>query len=379
MNRRDVFRFGAMGVLAVPFIAKGSVKAPPPLTPTVDGTTGLPLIKLPEGFTYKTFSWAGDAMSQIQPVPTRHDGMAVVPGSQSNETVLLRNHENVAGVPIGVGTPSLYDGITIAPGEIESLPRGFAWGGGVTAVRLRDGDYVDTIPVLGGTVFNCAGGPTPWGTWLTCEEMVVRGSRFNLTTDDQEMRDHGYVFETPPPHVGNASTRPIKDMGCFKHEAAAVDPETGYVYLTEDNSPRSGFYRFIPNDVSSKFGSLEAGGTLAMLKVKGAENSDLRSLDAGVSFEVEWIDIANPDADPESFSAPFGLDESIAIMGAGLSGPAMQGFDAGCAQFSRGEGCWYYDGRIYFVDTAGGKANSGFDLGVRAVIGPTAAAVRCAL
>ena len=98
--------------------------------------------------------------------------------------------------------------------------------------------------------------PTPWGTWLTCEETVagVRSGR---------RRPHGYVFEVDPEADGSGEARtPYTAMGRFLHEAGAVDPDTGVVYQTEDEGP-DGFYRFIPAEP----GNLGAGGRLQMLRV----------------------------------------------------------------------------------------------------------------
>ena len=236
---------------------------------------------------------------------------------------------------IGGDAPVYDDWI---PPDGESL----GFGGGVTGVTVSAGVYRESRPLLAGTSINCAGGPTPWGSWLTCEEIVLRASR-------DGGKDHGYVFEVPM--TERASARPIIDMGLFRHEAAAVDPRTGIVYLTEDNGPHSGFFRFLPNDLSPRVGALEAGGTLQMLRVSGRANADLADIEGGATFDIEWVTIDEPDQDPEEL-------ETQGWAG-GKSGPYLQGEAGGGARFRRGEGCWYYDGLIYWVDTSGGRAEAG--------------------
>jgi uncharacterized protein len=143
----------------------------------------------------------------------------------------------------------------------------------------------------------------------------------------------------------------------MSHEAAAVDPDTGHVYLTEDNGPSSGFYRFRPHRRPRGAGDLEQGGTLEMLRVAGMDNADLRRPTQGQRFTVEWVEIADPNADPEGFASP--APGFPPIQGTGRSGPFLQGEAQGAAVFSRLEGCWHDGGVTYFVDTGGGPVGKG--------------------
>jgi secreted PhoX family phosphatase len=373
MGRRGFLRSGALGVtgvaLAGPLAPLGGLAGcqprPPlpgngygPIAPVADRTTGLPLLKLPDGFSYQSFGWTGDLMDDGTPTPDRHDGMAVVESRRGgrghgrhggDDLVLIRNHERgpiLAGQPlpiVGAGEAPVYDGFQV-PGTLDGL------GGGTTALFFSGGRWTGSQATLGGTLVNCCGGPTPWGSWLTCEELMLKGTLAGA-------KDHGFVYEVPSPRRSPASAVAIEGMGLMKHEAAAVDPETGDVFLTEDNGPHSGLYRFRPHRRARRVGDLEGGGRLEMLKVVGVDNADLRNPTTGQRFEVEWVPIADPTADPETFVSP-GLGFP-AILGAGRSGPFLQGEALGAARFDRGEGCSYADGVVYAVDTGAGPIGKG--------------------
>jgi secreted PhoX family phosphatase len=245
MQRRSFLRSAATAAASLPlsaFASRAVANPRPngtgygPLITALDETTGLPLLELPAGFRYKSLGWTGDVMLNGQPTPAAHDGMVALHW-HGHRVRLVRNHET------GLGTP--FTNVAYDSGA----------SGGTTTIEFdqKSGEYLGTIPSLSGTVRNCAGGPTLWGSWLTCEETTL----FNAATG----RPHGYVFDVPADGAGDPE--PIRDMGRFSHEAVAADPVTGFIYETEDAGGSSGFYRFVPHNRNR----LGDGGRLFMLKV----------------------------------------------------------------------------------------------------------------
>lgn len=311
-----------------------------PLFPAIDEATGLVLLELPAGFRYRSFSWAGDPLDDGLPCPGNHDGMGVVGGDPgADEWLLVRNHERWSG-PV-LSAPATWDSGTM-PDDAPLAP-----GGGATSLRLRRGRLVSARTSLAGTLINCAGGVTPWGTWLSCEEVM-------LDAASSTGRRHGYVFEVDPDPL-RTSGRPIVGMGRFSHEAAAVDPLHGDVYLSEDNwvSRASGFYRFQPKDRSGRRGSLEAGGRLQAARVRGRRNADLRAPRAGERHRIEWIDIAEPDADSRMLALDPGGEARR------VSGPFAQAWAEGGLLLARGEGLCFGEGILVMADTAAGRNAKG--------------------
>jgi uncharacterized protein len=312
-----------------------------PISPVKDLATGLPLLQLPKGFIYKSMGWTGDRMSNGQPVPPRHDGMAAIAvrgrSFFSNELVLIRNHENGVGAQIG---NTLYDSSSVSVNGTSGT-----LGGGTTNIRLRGLRMESIEPSLGGTLVNCAGGATPWGTWLSCEET-------GLDLTENGGLKHGYVFEVSP-ISGRTTGRPLVGLGRFSHEAVAIDPRTNAVYLTEDDRNKSGLYRFVPNDRSGRHGCYENGGKLQAARVVGEPNASLLTPKLDDRYRIEWVDIPNPDADRAVFVA------SGVAANATASGPFLQAWERGALRMSRGEGAWYARGKIFFTDTSAGLDATG--------------------
>ena len=335
------------GLFARGALAVGSTGVAPnnggygPIGPVADLTDGVVRLHLPKGFEYRSFTPTGTLMDDDVITPGRHDGMAAYSWGPGRYR-LVRNHEINGPVPAFGTSNKAYDKMA---------------GGGTTTLQVnRHATKVDSWVSCNGTQMNCAGGATPWGTWLTCEETVNGpdvGPDFTGADNTLLERRHGYVFEVPVDWGPGEYQKlePIRSAGRFAHEAVDIDPTTGILYETEDNfNFPSGFYRYTAPRNPMEVHELRDGGTLEMLKVEGVTNAQLdHGQTPGVTYGVEWVTIDQPDT---TFPAGTTNDQAIVFVG-------DQGRAKGGATFSRLEGIFYDSGKVYLVSTQGGDTPTG--------------------
>lgn len=272
LTRRDLLRSGALAAGSLG-LAPAFLRAATAATPAQPGTGPYgPLqppdangIMLPQGFTSRVIAQGGTPLGSTgYGFPIFPDGSATFPTPDGGWILVINS-------------------------EVPNIPQG-----GASAIRFAaDGTITDAYRVLGGTTTNCAGGPTPWGTWMSCEEI-----------------DDGLVWECDP--TGATPARSYPAMGVFKHEAVAVDPVHEQIYLTEDLSD-GGFYRFTPESYPDC-----SKGVLEVAKV----------LDSG---KVQWLRVPEPQG--------------------GSDNPTRKQLPD-MTQFKRGEGIYYDAGFVYVATTS---------------------------
>ncbi|MFC9288459.1 alkaline phosphatase PhoX [Streptomyces sp. NPDC057052] len=310
-----------------------------PLLPDPDG-----ILALPAGFGYRIITHSGKTeLESGEPTPSNHDGTAAFDGPRGT-TLLVNNHE-LKGPRANWKYPvPLTEGLVYDP----------AASGGCTVVEVRPGGQVAEWVGIAGTSTNCAGGSTPWGTWLTCEENSDRAGTNGMT------KDHGYVFEVDPrDRRANRDPKPLKFFGRYDHEAVVIDPRRGHAYLTEDAaSPNGLFFRWTPpagfEHGRGRFRTLaDDAGVLQAPRCfdsGGQFVDDLsRATRTGTVYGVDWVDVPDRDARTTAVRKQFGAGEITRARK--LEG--MWWGDGGAylvSSYARAESPVQHDGQVWFYD-----------------------------
>ncbi|MGW8061295.1 alkaline phosphatase PhoX [Streptomyces ziwulingensis] len=292
-----------------------------PLLPDPDG-----ILALPAGFRYEIITYCGRTrLESGEYTPSNHDGTATFDGPRGT-TLLVNNHELGGHRDDWPHPVPLTEGLVYDP----------AAAGGCTVVEVRRGGHVAEWVGIAGTATNCAGGSTPWGTWLTCEETEDKAGQEGMT------KDHGYVFEVDPEdRRANLDPKPIKALGRYAHEAVVIDPRRGHAYLTEDASGPNGLlYRWSPPEgfrhgrgrlrtLADDAGALQA---FKCFDSGGKFVDDLsRATRTGTVYGVDWVDVPDRDARTTSVRRQFTTGQ--------------------VTRARKLEGMWWADGGAYIVSS----------------------------
>lgn len=309
-----------------------------PLIPDPKG-----VLALPAGFSYRVITYSGKTkLESGEFTPSNHDGTAAFDGPRG-ATLLVNNHELKGPRADWTHPVPLTEGLVYDP----------AASGGCTVVEVRH-DHVAEWVGIAGTSTNCAGGSTPWGTWLTCEETEDKAGQNGMT------KDHGYVFEVDPEdRRANRDPEPIKALGRYAHEAVVVDPRRGHLCLTEDASGPNGLlYRWTPPEgfrhgrgrlrtLADDAGRLQA---FKCFDSGGRFVDDLsRATKTGTVYGVDWTDVPDRDARTVAVRKQFAAGEVTRARK--LEG--MWWGDGGAyivSSYAREESPGRHDGQVWFYD-----------------------------